>query len=305
MDQTVWTRVDGRDFPVSNLQKLFWPEEGYSKAHLLQYYLAAGSTMVQYLARRPLTVVRYPDGIHGGSFFQKNCPENAPDWIATLKIPRAEPGESPIRYCLANERAAILWLANQGAIEFHPWPSRQGTLAFPDWAIFDLDPAEPATFQDAVQAAFWVRQALDILGLRGYPKTSGATGIHVYVPVYPELTYSQITRFVHAVARQIQAAFPDRITLERPVARRKGKVYIDYLQNAPGKTIAAPYTVRPLPGAPVSTPVTWQELARGLLPTQFNILTVPQRLQQGVDPFRPVLNEPQSLLPFRKLWQQE
>ncbi|MDI3280871.1 MAG: non-homologous end-joining DNA ligase, partial [Bacillota bacterium] len=250
--------------------------------------------------RRPLTVVRYPDGIAGESFYQKNLPEHAPPWIRTWTVLSLESGR-PIRYPLCEDLPTLVWLANQAAVELHPWHSRIDRPHYPDWAVVDLDPAEGATYRDVIRVALAVKDLLNQLGLRGYPKTSGATGLHVYIPLQRLYTYRQVSRFVGHLGQVVAAALPEIATTERMVRRRTGKVYLDHLQNLPGKTIVAPYAVRPRPGAPVSTPLTWDEVP-SLDPASLTIKTVPQRLARVGDLFRPLLEGGQELTRAFDLW---
>lgn len=286
-------QLDGRELRVSNLDKVLWPEDGLTKADLMRYYLKVASFLLPHLKDRLMVCTRYPDGAEGEWFYQKNAPPETPDWIRTFPF-QGSASERVINYVLLDEPAALVWIANQACIEIHPWMSRWDAIDYPDFAIFDFDPAEPATYEDAREVAFLVKRVLDEFGLRSYPKTSGATGIHLYVPVDRHYTYQDTCRFVELVARLILKVYPERVTLERAVAARSGKVYIDYLQNIRGKTIISVYGPRPRPGATVSTPVTWDELAV-VDPASFTINTVPERLGLIGDIFAPVLRGGQRL----------
>ncbi|MGE5543166.1 MAG: non-homologous end-joining DNA ligase, partial [Bacillota bacterium] len=247
--------------------------------------------LLEHLRGRPLVFTRYPDGISGEWFYQKDCPEYAPGWLKTF----AYCGEQRvIRFILAESLRDLAWIGNQAAIEIHPWLSSVDSIDNPDFAVFDLDPAPPASFADVIEVARAVRACLDHLGLRSYPKTSGSTGIHVYVPLKPVYTYGVTAAFVRAVAGLILEAMPGKVTLERAVKDRTGRVYIDYLQNIKGKTIAGPYVPRPWPGAPVSTPFAWDELET-MDPARFHIRSVPARIGSVGDLFEPVLWDKQSL----------
>ncbi|MDQ7792910.1 MAG: non-homologous end-joining DNA ligase [bacterium] len=275
---------------LTNLAKPFWPQDGYTKGRLVAYYQEVAPHLLPHLRDRYLSLTRYPDGIHGKRFYQKNIPPSAPAWIRRGPFRH---GERTINYCLADSPATLVWLAQWGVIEIHPWLSRSDAPAFPDFAVFDLDPSPPAGFTESVEVAFMVRTILGQLGLRAYPKTSGATGIHIYLPLCRGPSYSTIARLVAGVADIIHEACPGRTTRERVVARRRG-VYIDHLQNAMGKTLAAPYCLRPLPGAPVSAPVAWDELPR-LKPGDLNLESLGERLSRVGDLFRPVLEDPQDV----------
>lgn len=297
LPQKQFVKVGSQTLTLSNMDKLFWPERGLTKAHLLGYYNAVADYILPFLHDRALTVVRYPNGIPGKFFYQKNVPPHAPAWVQTFQVPSEDAENGFISYCLANDRATLLWLVNQAALELHPSHYRVDRLDRPDWAIVDLDPAPPANYRDAVEIAFAVKSLLDHAGLQSFPKTSGATGLHIYIPLARRYAFQEVTEWVAGLGRQIVEAMPHKATNRRKVAERTGHVYIDHLQNLPSHTIVAPYSIRPLPGAPVSTPVTWDEL-RAADPAGFNILTVPARLQRVGDLFAPVLTEKQALKPL-------
>ncbi|MEW6521975.1 MAG: non-homologous end-joining DNA ligase [Bacillota bacterium] len=284
--------IDGREFVLTNPHKLMWPESGLTKADLVFYYVNMASILSPYLAGRYLVFTRYPDGIHGKWFYQKDCPDYAPEWVHT------EPYGSPsarrtLRFVTGADAATLAWLGNQACIEVHPWLSRSRAPEHPDWAVFDLDPAAPAGLAEARAVAGMLKEILDGFGLRGYLKSSGATGFHVYVPLLPRFTYAQSAGFVAYLARFLLAQAPGLITLERAVRKRGGKVYIDYLQNIMGKTIAAPYSPRPHPGAPVSAPLDWSELNDFSRP--YTMTTIFPRLESAGDLFAPVLSDYQDI----------
>ncbi len=285
--------IEGRILELTNLDKPFWPEDGYTKAHFIAYMRAVAPWLLPHLRGRPLVVTRYPDGIHGESFYQKDTPDHAPDWIRTWPYWSRDKGRW-IRFTLCEDLPTLVWLANQACLELHPWLSPAAHPDRPDMAVVDLDPAEPAGFEEARRAAFMLKSLLDNLGLRGYPKLSGATGIHVYIPIAPRYAYRQVAGFVQACGRVLLRLAPGLITLERAVRRRAGKVYVDYLQNVKGKTLVGVYCPRPRPGAPVSCPVTWEELER-VTPDAFTMATVPERLARLGDLFAPVLTARQDL----------
>ncbi|MGE5560036.1 MAG: non-homologous end-joining DNA ligase [Chloroflexota bacterium] len=284
--------VAGRRVFLTNLDKVLWPDDGYTKGDLIQYYLQMAPLMLPHLADRPLVMTRYPDGIRGKWFYQKDLPAHAPAWVDRWTYYAADAGRS-IDFAIASEPATLVWAANLAAIELHPWHSRRGSPDTPDVAVFDLDPSPPALFQDCVEIAFLIRDTLARLGLRAYPKTSGATGLHIYLPIEPCYTYEQVATAVANLADLLHQLKPNETTRERLVKKRIG-VYIDHLQNVKGKTIVGVYGVRPRPGAPVSTPVTWDELAT-CVPDQFTIRTVPERIASVGDLFAPVLTDRQPL----------
>ncbi|HSL27531.1 MAG TPA: non-homologous end-joining DNA ligase [Acidimicrobiia bacterium] len=247
-----------RPLKLTNLDKPFFPD-GYTKGDLIQYYASVAPVLLPHLAGRPISMSRYPDGIGGPSFYEKKAPGHQPDWMDTAPVPSDSQGGN-IDFLLASNRESLMWFANMGCIEVHPFHSRAGSLETPDLAIFDLDPAEGSSWDQIVAGAKLLRVALERLGLAGYPKLSGSKGLHVYVPIEPVLTHSRVRAFVEAVGRVMVAANPDDLTMEWDIPRRKGRVFIDHNRNAFGQTIASVYSVRPLPGAPVSVPITWDEV---------------------------------------------
>ena len=291
-----WVEAGRRRVRLSNLPKVFWPREGYTKGDLLAYYGNVAETILPYLDRRPLTMRRMPDGIEGGEFYEKNAPGHTPDWMPRCPV-LDEEGSKEIDYLMVEDEASLLFVVNLGAIEFHPLHSRCESIERPDYLFFDLDPFPPITFGDVRAVARHVRAALDALGLPSYPKTSGATGMQIYVPIEPGPTYEQVRAFVGAVGRLILKADPDRVTMEWEVSKRAGKVFIDHNMNRRGANISAAYSVRPEPGATVSTPVTWGEVEDGIEPGDFTIVTIHERLARVGDLFRGVLEEPVDLRP--------
>jgi bifunctional non-homologous end joining protein LigD len=279
--------------PVTRADKIFWPRDGYTKGDFIRYYESIARYMLPYLRDRPVMVERFPDGIEGKSFVQKEAPDFAPKWIRAEKI--ADDSGTEKKCLVIESRRALAWIANLGAIPIHIWSSRIRHLVRPDWLLFDLDPKGSTTAM-AVEVAREVIDILGQLGLRSAVKTSGQAGLHVCVGLEPRYTYDQARNFCELVARVIAARMPDLATTDRPIASRKGRVYIDCLQLGYGRTIAAPFTVRPQPGAPVSTPIRASELRKGLDPARFNIKTVPIRMKrQGADPYLGALQDKQNL----------
>jgi DNA ligase D-like protein (predicted ligase)/DNA ligase D-like protein (predicted polymerase)/DNA ligase D-like protein (predicted 3'-phosphoesterase) len=289
----------GRRLRLSNLDKVFWPDEGYTKGDLVAYYFNVAEVILPYLAGRPLTMKRMPNGITGDYFYEKNAPSHTPEWMPRCRV-ESEGDEARLGYndfLMAEDLAGLLFVANLGAIEFHPLHSRCGTIDQPDYAFFDLDPFEPATFEDVRAVARHVRAALEALGLASYPKISGATGMQIYVPVTPGHTYEETRGFVGAIGRAILRADPDRVTMEWDVSKRTGKVFVDHNMNRLGANIASAYSVRPEPGATVSTPLTWEEVEAGATPQDFTIATVHERFAEIGDLFRGVVEKPVDLHP--------
>jgi bifunctional non-homologous end joining protein LigD len=294
-EQAVLT-VDGQQLKLTHLNKVFYPAEGYIKRDLLNFYDAVADLLLPYLKDRPLSLKRYPDGIGGEYFFQKDTHDRFPSWLRAEPI-YSEHKKAPTRWTLADNRAALLYLTNLGCIDQNPWMSRVGSLEHPDFLLIDLDP-QGCEFERIVEAAQLVRKKLDLVGLEGYPKTTGGDGMHIYVPLEPAYTYEQVRSFAEVIARVVSSERPDLFTTPRPVARReKGRVYFDYLQIGESKTIAAPYVVRAYPGAPVATPLAWREVAPGLLPSHFHIGNALDRFARVGDLFEPVLRKPQRLEP--------
>lgn len=285
--------VEGAAINLTNIQKVLWPEDGITKGDYIKYLVDISPYILKYLKGRPMVFTRYPDGIYGRSFYQKNCPGYAPEWIKTLSIKGAK---REIKYIMIEDVKTLVWVGNQASIELHPWHSRADSLNYPDYAVFDLDPMENTDFNDALELAAALNKILALQGIKSYPKTSGATGLQVYVPLEPRYTYKQVQDFTHFFSAVVVDAFPKKATIVRQVKGRGGKLYMDYLQNIRGKTIVAPYSVRPRAGAPVSTPLNWDEVAGGRVNQKdYNIETIFDRLQKVGDPFSGVIEEKQNI----------
>ena len=287
--------ADGRELRLSNLDKVYWPGEGITKGDLLAYYWNVADLLLPHLRDRPLTMKRMPDGLAGEPFYEKQVPAHAPDWLPTAAVPTEEDSRV-VEFVLAQDRASLLYVVNLGCIEMHPLHSRAGSLDRPDYAFFDLDPFEPYTYEDVRTVAKLVKVVLDGLGLRGYAKTSGATGMQVFVPLDGTHTHTDAREFVERVGRLVVRAYPEKATMAWPVADRAGKIFIDHNMNRSGANIASVYSLRPLPGAPVSTPLDWEELDDDIEPGDFRIDNVWERFAAG-DRFAPVLHDRQSLIP--------
>ena len=286
--------VDGHSLKLTNLEKIFFPKEKWKKRDLLEYYNDVSSWLLPHLKDRPLSLKRYPNGIAGKFFFQKDAGDQLPEWMQCAEIEEGDPPKKK-HYALANDRASLLYLTNLGCIDQNPLTSRAGNLDHPDWILLDLDPVE-ASFDLIVDAALLVREVLAELGLKGLPKTTGGDGMHVYVPLHPVYTFEQVRSFAEILSHLVVEKEPDLFTTPRSVAKRqKGRVYFDYLQIGTGKTIAAPYVVRAYDGAPVSTPLEWKEVKRGLSPLDFRMDNAPARFRRVGDLFAPVLAGKQRL----------
>ena len=277
---------------LSNLDKPFFPD-GYTKGDLISYYASLAGMLVPHLEGRAIVMARFPDGISAKSFYEKQAPGHQPSWMPLAPIPSSHRG-GIIEYVTADRPESLMWLANMGCVEIHPWLSRIDSVEIQNYAVFDLDPAAGSTWDQVVSVAGLLKEALDHLGLKSYPKTSGSKGIHVYVPLEPVHEYPRVRTFVHRVGHLLASANPDNVTMDRRIPNRHGKVFIDSGQNRAGATIAATYSVRPLPGAPVSTPFRWAELDK-IRPADWTIATIWDRLDRHGDLFAPVLQGGQHL----------
>jgi DNA ligase D len=280
MAETLELTAGERTVRVSNPQKVYFPQRGFTKGDVVRYYLAVGEGILRVLWNRPTTLERYPDGVDGGSFFQKRAPRNLPDWIPTGRI--AFPSGRFADEICPTETAAVLWAANLGCLTFHPWPVRRDDTEHPDELRIDLDPQPGTDYADAVRAAFELRDVLDGLGLTGWPKTSGGRGLHVFVPIAPEWTFTQVRRSAIAVARELERRAPQRITTAWWKEERGAKIFVDYNQTARDRTIACAYSVRPFAHAPVSAPLRWDEVDSAV-PADFDLATMPGRFAEAGD----------------------
>ncbi len=276
-------------FQFTNLHKVYWPKEGYTKGDLVAYYKAISPWLLPYLKDRPLVLTRFPDGIEGKSFFQKDAPAYAHDFVRTVRMWSAE-SERELNYFVCDSESALLYIANMGAIPLHIWGSRVATLETPDWCILDLDPKE-APFAHVVTVARAIREMAEEIGMPCFVKTSGSTGLHVLVPLGRQCTFEQARTLGGLLARVVAAELPDIATITRQVHKRDGRVYLDYVQNGHGRLLAAPFSARPVPGALVSMPLEWKEVTPKLDIAKFTIRTAPARMAKlGEDPLRPVLD---------------
>ena len=281
-------RAGSKQLRLSNLDKVYWPDEGFTKGDLLTYYFNITPVMLPHLIDRPLTLKRMPNGVTGDFFYEKNAPAHTPEWMPRIPV-RSE--DKVINFLGVRDVADVLYVANLGCIEFHPLHTKAHDQERPTYAFFDLDPFEPATFDDVKHVATLVKVALDQLGLRCYPKTSGATGMQIMVPLDGTLTYDWVRGFVGAVSDLVHAADPDTTTLEWEIPKRTGKVFLDVNMNRQGANIAGAYSVRPEPGATVSAPFTWEEID-DIEPSDFTMATMMARVEAAGDPFLEVAEGP-------------
>jgi len=287
-------RAGERELRLSNLDKVYWPAEGYTKGDILTYYFNVSATMLPHLRDRPLTRKRMPDGVGGGFFYEKNAPSHTPKWMPRLPV-RSESEGKVIDYIAVDDVLHMLWVVNMGSIEFHPLHAKGPDQAHPTYAFFDLDPASGAGFEEVRYVASLVKVLLDRLELRSYPKTSGATGIQIMLPLDGSHDYDEVRGLVGAVSDLVHSAEPDVTTVEWEVAKRTGKVFLDVNMNREGANIAAAYSARPEPGATVSAPFEWAELA-AIQPGEQTIASILGRIAAVGDPFLPVAAGPgQSL----------
>ncbi|MFZ3243847.1 MAG: non-homologous end-joining DNA ligase, partial [Candidatus Acidiferrales bacterium] len=277
--EEIFAEVDGRRLRLTNLNKVYFPEDGITKRELLAYYARVAPLLLPFLKDRPLVLRRYPNGIHGQSFFQKDADKSAPEWVKTVPIMSEGTGK-PIHYFIANDRATLLYLTNLGCIDQNPWSSRVGSLEHPDYIFFDLDPTPNTPFATVVKLAKILLALLDKVQLAAFSKTSGATGFHIFVPVEARYTFEQARTFVEALASIVEAKHPELLTAERSVRKRPdGRIYLDAHQNSSGQSLATVYTVRAFPHAPVSTPVRAGELTPGLQPEKWNLRSMAKRIE--------------------------
>ncbi len=281
--------VNGISLPVSNLEKIYWPDAGYTKYDLIDYYLQISDYILPYLIDRPQNLHRHPNGVEGAAFYQKDN-EVLPDWVETYKI-YSESSQKDIEYLLCQKEATLLYMANLGCIEINPWNSVIQNLENPTYTVIDIDPSGKNTFSQVKEVALSAREVLEMAKIQGYPKTSGSSGIHIYIPLDGKYSYGEARDFTKLLCYYIQEKLPKLTTMERNIKKRKDKIYLDFLQNRRGQTLAAAYCVRPRKGASVSTPLAWEEINSKLEISNFTIKTVPDRLDNLGDIFLPVLQE--------------
>jgi bifunctional non-homologous end joining protein LigD len=284
----VVVKASGREVRLTNVNKPFWPEEGYTKGDLLQYYADVSSWLLPHVADRAMVMKRYPHGASGEFFFMKRAPSPRPGWIELCSIEHGS--GNVIDFPIVQDLASLLWVINLGCIDLNQWYARCDDVDRPDYLHFDLDPVPGADFRKVLETALFVREALDSLGMPNLAKTTGSKGIHVYVPIVRGPTQKDVWSFAKEFALQMEARKPALVTAEYKVAKRpKGRVLVDYNQNAWGRTLASIYSVRPKPRASVSTPVTWKEVEKGVAIEDFRLDNVPARLRKVGDLWAPLL----------------
>ncbi|QXU43227.1 DNA ligase D [Pedobacter sp. D749] len=287
-DETQVRKIKGHELKFTNLSKIYWPEDKVTKRDMFNYYYQVAEYILPYLKDRPQSLNRFPGGIHGPSFYQKDVKGKAPDWVETFPYETSE-GEKK-EYLVGTDEASLLWMASLGCIEMNPWFSRVKSPDHPDYCVIDLDP-DKQTFDQVVEAALETKKVLDAIDVPSYCKTSGSTGMHIYIPLNAKYDYDQSQMFAKIIVSLVHKQIPDYTSLERMVAARKGKMYLDFLQNRPGATIAGPYSLRPKVGATVSMPLHWDEVKPGLKMKDFNIFNAIDRLKVEGDLFKGVLGK--------------
>ena len=289
-DETQVRDINGHELKFTNLSKVYWPESGVTKRDMLNYYYQVTPYMLPYMKDRPQTLNRFPNGIHGESFYQKDVTGKVPNWIETYKY-FSEGDQREKHFMVCTDEASLLYIASLGCIEMNPWSSRTKTPDNPDWCVIDLDPDKKNTFDQVIEAALVAKQLLDMLECECFCKTSGSTGLHIYIPLGAKYDYEESKEFARALVKIINKQLPKFTTIERKVSDRNGKMYLDFLQNRPQATLAGPYSLRPKPGAPVSMPLAWDEVKKGLKIADFNIRNAISRLKETGDLFSGVLNK--------------
>ncbi len=276
---------------LTNQDKVYFPKDDVTKGDVIEYYQSVADYILPHLKNRPLSLNRFPNGIEEQSFYQKDASDNIPEWIKTTQV-YSESNDKYIDYIYCNDKATLAYLNNLGCIDMNPWNSSLPDLDHPDFLVLDLDPSKNNTFDDVIETALQVNQVLNAVKIKGYCKTSGSTGIHVYIPMGGKYDFDQVKDFAHILMKQVHEKLPEITTLERSLQKRdNSKIYLDYLQNRTGQTLASAYSIRPKEGASVSMPLEWNEVKTGMKPTDFNIHNALERIKEKGDLFKPVLGK--------------
>jgi bifunctional non-homologous end joining protein LigD len=294
--------IEGRRLQLSNLEKVLYPETGFTKGQVIDYYARIGPMLLPHLAGRPLTLKRYPNGVGGMYFYEKNCPRHRPEWVATAPI-WSEGNHRWMDYCVAQNLPSLVWAANLASLELHTSLSMASAMAHPSFMVFDLDPGEPANIVQCCQVGLWVRDAFARLGLRSFAKTSGSKGLQVYVPLNSGVSYADTKPVAHQLALGLERKHPELVVSDMKKTLREGKVLVDWSQNDEHKTIICVYSLRARPLPTVSTPVSWAEVGRCLQSAdpsklEFTAAQVLERVDRHGDLFAPVLTLHQQLQQF-------
>ncbi len=287
-------KIGKHSVTISNRKKIFWPDEGYTKGDVIDYYDKMAEHILPYLKGRPLSLKRNPNGINDKGFYHKDAGENVPGFVNVFPI-KAESNNKIIDYIVCNNKATLLYVVNLGCIEINPWNSTTKKIGYPTWMVIDIDPSEKNTFTEVVDTALATKMVLDKAGIKCYCKTSGASGLHVYVPFNNKYDFVTVKDFAQIVASFVQEQLPGTTTLERSLSKRGPRIYIDWLQNRTGQTLASVYSIRPVPGATVSAPLDWKEVDHKLSPSHFTMKNIFQRIKKKGDLFMPILKETNSI----------
>jgi bifunctional non-homologous end joining protein LigD len=282
-------KVGGKTLKFTNLTKLYWPKDKFTKGDLIAYYDSMAPYILPYLKDRPLSLKRNPNGILDEGFYHKDAGEQAPDWVKTYDI-HSESSNKIVNYIVCNDKASLLYIANLGSIEINPWNSTIKKPDHPTYMVIDIDPADKNTFEQVIETALVTKAVLEEAGVKSYCKTSGATGLHVYVPMGNKYDYEHVRMFGQLVASIVVERLPKFTSIERSLKKRGNNIYVDFLQNSKGQTLATAYSVRPKPGATVSTPLEWKEVKKGLKPSDFTMLNILKRVEKKGDLFKEVLS---------------
>ena len=304
MSKKVEIEVAGKKIMVSNLEKVLYPAAGFTKGQVIDYYIRIAPVLLPHLKNRPITLKRYPDGVDGFFFYEKQCPSHRPDWVKTTEVP-SQREEGKIDYCLMNDLPALVWAANLADLELHTFLHRAPAITRPTSLAFDLDPGAPADMMLCCRVALWLRAIFDELGLQSFAKTSGSKGLQIYVPLNTAATYEKTKAFAHSLAEKMEREHPEHVVSRMQKALRKGKVLIDWSQNDEHKTTVNVYSLRAKPQPTVSTPVTWQEVEstvdEGAAPLEFTSDAVLKRVEKQGDLFTPLLTLKQRLPTLRSI----
>jgi bifunctional non-homologous end joining protein LigD len=292
--------IEGRRVRLSNLDKVLWPDAGFTKGQMIDYYRRISAELLPHLQKRPLTLKRYPDGVDAEFFYEKRCPSHRPPWIATCPVPRRGAPGKPIDYCLVGDLPSLVWVANLASIELHSLLACCPHIDHPTMVVFDLDPGPPADLVDCCQVGLWVRDVLDELGLRSFPKSSGSKGLQLYVPLNTPHSYADTKPFARSIARLLAERYPDRVVERMDKSLRAGKVLVDWSQNDASKSTVCAYSLRAGERPTVSAPVMWQEVERALHDddpalVRFEAADVIERVRRLGDLFEPVRSLQQEL----------
>jgi bifunctional non-homologous end joining protein LigD len=304
MSKKVEIEVAGKKVVVSNLEKVLYPAAGFTKGQVIDYYIRIAPVLLPHLKNRPITLKRYPDGVDGFFFYEKQCPSHRPDWVKTTEVP-SQREEGKIDYCLMNDLPALVWAANLADLELHTFLHRAPAITRPTSLAFDLDPGAPADMMLCCRVALWLRAIFDELGLQSFAKTSGSKGLQIYVPLNTAATYEKTKEFAHSLAEKMEREHPEHVVSRMQKALRKGKVLIDWSQNDEHKTTVNVYSLRAKPQPTVSTPVNWQEVEsrakEGADPLEFTSDAALQRVEKQGDLFAPLLTLKQRLPSLRSI----